>query len=126
MELNILYAVIIWLVSIMADLCLVRILDENKLSFSDIVNRELPILIIMCVLAPIAFIILLLGAFSKVGIKIANTIPLEGNQTAKKDCSKCTHRCNNECLFFKLTLRPKMLCKGRFFSDLQAYNQQQI
>lgn len=117
MELYILYAAVVWLVSIMADLCLIRIIDENKLSFSDLVNRELPILIIICVLAPIAFIILILGTFSKAGIRIANKIPLEGKPIAKKDCSRCSHRCNNECLFFKLTLRPKMLCKGRFFSD---------
>ena len=126
MKLYILYAAVIWIVFIMVDLCLIRILNENKLSFSDIVNRELPILIIMCVIAPITCAILLLGVFAKIGIRIANTIPLEEKQTTKKDCSRCSHRCNNECLFFKLTLRPKMMCKGRFYSDLYVYNQQQI
>jgi hypothetical protein len=118
MELNIVNAVIIWVGTIIANLCFIRILDENRLSFSEIVNKELWVLIIICVFAPASFIILLFGVLAKIGVAIANALPLAEDRVVRKGCRSCSHRCNNECLFFKLTLRPKMLCKGKFFNNI--------
>lgn len=112
----ILIAPALWVMSIILSLCFLRILEGKKLSFSQLVDNELFILILICVFAPATFLLLLLSVAVKAGVGIANIVSLEEN--CVKGCSTCSHRLYNECLFYRLNIRPKMLCKGRFFNKV--------
>lgn len=103
----------LWVISTILDLCLIGIIDGEKLNFEYFIDKERIILILICIFAPIVFIILILGVAAKGGIYVSNNLFLSG----KKNCSECIHCLQNECMFFKLTIKPKMLCKGRFFNS---------
>lgn len=105
--------VVVWFFSIVLNIFLVSYLDEKKLRFSEMLENEAFTFIVMCAFAPAVSIILILGAVAKIGVRISNGILGFG----VKECDSCSHRCGNECLFFKLTLKPRMMCKGRFFSQ---------
>lgn len=116
MVLEMVLIVTIWVLFVILDICLIGILDGEKLNFNYMINKEFFILITICIFAPIVFLILVLGVAAKIGISIANNI----SSNSKKYCSKCTYCIHNECVFFKLTIKPKMLCKGKFFSSNQG------
>jgi hypothetical protein len=124
MEVKWLVLPMVWVVSVLLDMILLRMLEEKKLNFSQLVDKELFTLIIMCVFAPVTFSILLLGVLIKTGIAMANNLPI--SHVTVKGCSNCIHRCNNECMLYQLNRRPKMLCKGRLFYNLVHMNDKMV
>ncbi|MCX7922249.1 MAG: hypothetical protein N3B21_09605 [Clostridia bacterium] len=114
MEFKFLFIPVVWILAIVLSMCLLRVLDQKKLDFDYMVNHELPILITICLFAPVTLGILFLGMVVKTGIAVANRILF----SKRISCVECSHRCDNQCLFLKLTVRPKMLCNGKFFNTL--------
>jgi hypothetical protein len=105
--------VVAWIIFTIIDMCLIGILDGKKMDFENLISNDLIVLIMICIFAPVVFVILLLGVAAKGGICISNNITISG----EKNCSRCVHCLNNECMFFNLAIKPKMLCRGRFYSD---------